>query len=49
MGLAGYSDLVRAGILQHGAAHFPHLTSFFRDTGMTMVGFAWVPQGCTAG
>ncbi len=42
-GLAGYTDMVTAGFLQDGAAHYKHVAALFRDTGVTMVRVK--PQG----
>ena len=46
MGLAGYRELTSVSILEGGAQHFPHVHTFFRDTGLTMVGYHLDPSGC---
>ena len=46
VGLAGYRELVSVSILEGGAAHFPHVHTFFGDTGLTMVGFHLDAMGC---
>lgn len=46
-GIHGYDDLVRAGVLQHGAKDFVQIRRFFDETGVTPVGL--VPDDAFVG
>jgi hypothetical protein len=46
-GMQGYFDLRENGKLRGGADDFAHIHTFFRETGLTMVG--WIPDDALAG